>query len=654
MKFNKFIYASMAAALLAACSDKDVIADGPADGGNQGETMIGDGYVAVRINLPTQVVAAPRAGNDDFDDGIAAEYKVKNGALLLFTGTGTSEATAEFSSAYNLPLDKWVQDDDNDNITASHLTAVKVEVGDLTGKTLYGLVMINYDNVIEETLTAGKKYDAITLKDVDATVFGVGKTFGDLVKLVSTQSFKNADDNFFMTNSPVSKLSQSTATAYADLSDVTTLVVFDANAIQPTEEEAKAKPASSVFVERAVAKATLSAKNASLTIKDQDGKDIPLTPSKVEWALNVTNPASFIVRNMGTGAYLGYNNSDATSIVGKFRMFGNTKIGTTSIQPITDLYRTYWCIDPNYDGTESPKYALDIVDKDNPTGPMTFVAESTPLYCHENTFNVANQANDATTQAMVKVQFGDGNTTYYTVNEAKDVLYTSAEKAQAQSVHYIIYDMGVKQALLDALKAGNIDATIEIDATTYPNYLDIKFTRDATTGIRSVTTLAFKENISVTDKDGNVHTINPVLENAEKLMAAVNEAFVIAEYKDGVSYYPVLFKHFAGSSYTDPADLAPWNPAWVAAANTDKTSESYAAIYNGEPVDPENMWLGRYGMVRNNWYDVNVTAFKKLGAPEIGSIDITNKPDDEKKTEQWIAFKVNILSWAKRVQNIEL
>ena len=27
------------------------------------------------------------------------------------------------------------------------------------------------------------------------------------------------------------------------------------------------------------------------------------------------------------------------------------------------------------------------------------------------------------------------------------------------------------------------------------------------------------------------------------------------------------------------------------------------------------MWLGRYGMVRNNWYDLNVTGFNKLGKP---------------------------------------
>ena len=48
----------MAVALLAACSDKDPLGEGPDNGiGNPGEN-IGDGYVAVQINLPTNVVSA--------------------------------------------------------------------------------------------------------------------------------------------------------------------------------------------------------------------------------------------------------------------------------------------------------------------------------------------------------------------------------------------------------------------------------------------------------------------------------------------------------------------------------------------------------------------------------------------------------------------
>ncbi len=66
------------------------------------------------------------------------------------------------------------------------------------------------------------------------------------------------------------------------------------------------------------------------------------------------------------------------------------------------------------------------------------------------------------------------------------------------------------------------------------------------------------------------------------------------------------------------------------------------------------MWLGRYGMVRNNWYDLNVTGFNKLGKPSIGGLEVDSDSTPDDNVEQWIAFKVNILSWAKRVQNVDL
>ncbi|MDE5894865.1 MAG: hypothetical protein K2H00_02410, partial [Muribaculum intestinale] len=138
----------MAVALLAACSDKDPLGEGPDNGiGNPGEN-IGDGYVAVNINLPVQIVtAAPRSANDDFDDGTANEYKVENGALLLFKGA--NETSAVFDGAYELDVTSWVDGSDNDNITASRITAVKVEVGTINnGEKLYGLVMLNYRNVM--------------------------------------------------------------------------------------------------------------------------------------------------------------------------------------------------------------------------------------------------------------------------------------------------------------------------------------------------------------------------------------------------------------------------------------------------------------------------------------------------------------------------
>ena len=61
-------------------------------------------------------------------------------------------------------------------------------------------------------------------------------------------------------------------------------------------------------------------------------------------------------------------------------------------------------------------------------------------------------------------------------------------------------------------------------------------------------------------------------------------------------------------------------------------------------------------MVRNNWYEINLTSIKQLGKPVIGQMDVTNDdtPDDNQEQEKYLSFKINILSWAKRVQDEEL
>lgn len=665
MKFNKFIYASMAAALLASCSDKDVIADAPDGGSNSGE-FIGDGYVAVNINLPVQLVtAAPRAANDDFNDGTANEYKIEDGALLLFSGA--TESAATFIGAYELNLDNWVMDDDNDNITSSHLTAVKVEVGEISGN-LYGLVMLNYKNVMNMLANTGKN-ESVTLKGVTDATFNATGTFNDLVGKISTEAFytKNASgySYFFMANAPISNNVAQNGSVAPTAGDITTLVKFASDAIKNTEADAKANPAASVFVERAVAKATLS---STATVLDLNGKtsaedktqlaDLAVD-GNVEWALNVTNPNSYIVRNMGDLSFIGYKNTHG----GNYRMVGNTKIGQTPIQPVTDFYRTYWCIDPNYTtadlATNPVTYTTDYA-----TANFVAAGNENPLYCHENTFNTASQAHKSTTQAIVRVAFklGENGGTFYTVNGRQDTIYASVEKAEVFSLNAIINHMDIKNAIAKALE--NTGLSITLNGENYATYLNIAFARNSD-GIREVTDISFKNDaftsMSNIVNGEEVHPVAPEwsADQNKSLRDRVNKAYVIREYKDGVNYYPVRFKHFAGDNPTAANELAPWDPAKLTILNTETSEDAYpnsAAGYTGWAVSADNMWLGRYGMVRNNWYDVTVSAFKHLGEPEIGSlkVDSDTKPDDIKETEQWIAFKVNVLSWAMRKQQIEL
>ena len=64
--------------------------------------------------------------------------------------------------------------------------------------------------------------------------------------------------------------------------------------------------------------------------------------------------------------------------------------------------------------------------------------------------------------------------------------------------------------------------------------------------------------------------------------------------------------------------------------------------------DPK--YLGRYGVVRNNWYELTINSVSGPGEPEITPPD-GGHVDDE---EGYIKCTINILSWAKRSQDVDL
>lgn len=62
--------------------------------------------------------------------------------------------------------------------------------------------------------------------------------------------------------------------------------------------------------------------------------------------------------------------------------------------------------------------------------------------------------------------------------------------------------------------------------------------------------------------------------------------------------------------------------------------------------DQAENWLGRYGVLRNNWYDITVQGVKGLGSATVP--ELTGTTDDE--FDSYIAVQINVLSWAKRTQ----
>lgn len=587
--------------MLGSCSSSDDLNGG---GNNTGFNEIGKGYINISLNLPTQgknVVS--RAANDITADGDANEYNVQDAALLLFAGTNENDAV--FQGAYN--LDGLKKTDINENVQIStQLTKVQ-EISSVSATgNIYAFVLVNKGS----NIVVGTDH-SIT---VNGSAFN-GK-FSDFSKLKVDGAL--AKDNLMMTNVPV--VTKPGTAAFDDatvLADVTT-------SIFKTEAEAKANPAADVFVERVASKVTLGMTGSGISTEtlSADGAAAKNFKYTLEgWNLANVNKSSYLVRqydnawnNLKSDGLDFLTGADKSAFAANpYRFAGINLIKTNvSSNPAANKYRTYWGKDINYD-TDAP-FALDPTVGD---ANLTLDKNAT-TYCYENTFDVDHQNVCNTTTAIVKMKitpdsYTDG--TFYTINGGKDVVYSLANAKtkvgnqflaeNTESFLKTTYFPTVTEA--GKITVSDVDFSDKAGKVTF-NKLVLTFTPDATGGTAT--------NADVTD--------------AAVLTALANNIKVV-EYKGGYSYYNILIKHFGD-------ELTPWNPS------TKTTGVSY-------PAPNEANWLGRYGVLRNNWYDLDITGVSRLGAATPDELDVKNDPTPDDNLKSYISVKINVLSWAKRTQS---
>lgn len=588
MKMKRFnlIPLALTTLMLGACSSEDGLNLGGGNSVAQGEK----GYISFSLNLPTVKSTANRA-NDDFDDGAATEYNVEDATLLLFSGANEGEAT--FAGAYDLG-EMTGGTSDGDNITTTYKIAQ--EVTKPVGANVYAMVVINgkTSNVLTESggtwSIKGQPLTASTTKykDLAGEAYNLSNT--DVANIAST----TGDGCFLMTNA--SLYTQAGGVSNPTGGSVQTLTEINPNNIFTTEAEAKANPAANVYVERAVAKVTVTGNTTGTQV---DGN---IANYEIKgWTLDVTNKSSYLVRNV--------NDADWWSLkaegVNDYRFVGAAAVAD-------GLYRTYWGIDPNYStgGTFTTQAGT------TPTNLKTVGAND---YCLENTFNLTQMKDDQTTRVIVAAALDlDGNGTaddfYVLDNDKSNTTLTFDGITNTVKAAYL-----ANGTVVNLLKE-NLNGGESIGAGD----LDVTFDQKATTGgYVTVTEITIKDANASKFKTGAIPEGLQAANN-DAIIADVNAAHKIAYYKGGVSYYPVMIKHFGD-------DLTPWN--------------------NGEVYGSNNAdFLGRYGVLRNNWYSINVTGIKSIGDPEVPKVYGT--PDDP--SESWISVTINILSWAKRSQSVDL
>lgn len=657
MKKNFFPVALMALAIgFNACSSDDVTVN--ANGGGLASFAEG-GYAKVSINLPSS--SNSNRANDNFDDGLASEYHVNNAKLVLFQGESEGEAT--FHSAYDLNVGMDGYKDNPNQITTT--TRIISRLNDAsqgtnpTGKYLYALVVLNDNGLL--VIDKDKKGEKLTVDGQDMA----GKDLAFLQKLAVASSKLNLKANGLpMTNAP---LAEAKGGNVEPNGNVVTLVDFT-KSVYNTEAEAQKKPATDVYVERAVAKVTMnesSGKNLEFNIKTAGGtsstsnSDVHFIGSEdkkvhwkiVGWDLDVTNKSSYFVRNTTTDQAkkegLPWNKLKSENAATSYRFVGSNPVKTG-----TSLYRTYWAEDPNYSSFKADNFTY------LPSNKTDFTKEfglANPKYCFENTFDVDHQVKQGTTRVIVKVKLTDASddfdtdaVTFYTFNGDNSRLYKQSDfenRIKAAILREPNVQAWVKSKETETEKASVTSLTFDMNSATAYDYK-----RDAADGQIHLTNFTVKVGGNTFDKASLLAKLNEALPEGSKKteitdveLADLLNLGKLVSYVDGCAYYPIRIKHFG-------KDDTPWNTEDNAPTTKPSKGATTTQIYPGTDPTRSNNYLGRYGVLRNNWYDISVSKISAIGSPVVPGVDET--PDDD--FYNYIAVRINVLSWAKRTQVEEL
>ena len=571
MKIKHLFGLAVIAAMSASCSsNEDLGTAGPGTGSNE----TGVGYASFSINLPT-TSGTRAAGDPTFENGDANEYKVNDATLLIFKkGEATKEGNYTFVESAELgSMAPWKEKDETGVTTHAKITA-KLDNVNKTDQ-FFALVLLNNGTGANAKVTLPTNDESFSAWNAKVT-----------------DKFATTENGFYMANAPLFKDN-----------NVTTLVPIENTKIYPTEKEAANNPATDIYVERGLAKVTLGTTTEKTVTSDTyQGDNVTIS----KWALDVTNKKAFPIHNVD-----GLNEDENYPEIWSNKADPASPKNGANTQRFVDntatlAQRVYWGKDPNYSDNnlcKADETGINALKEE-----FNYVANADvtadpgkPLYCLENTFNLANMMQGQTTRVIFKATYKPkslptGETTFYKIGKNTAIWSKTDLETEIKAAVVSVVSGATTENTKVKLAASGNDITA---AGTY--YIEAA-------------------NISVTGA-----TITPENITAINTQLGLNKdkKVGISTYADGESYYVARIKHFGD-------DLTKWESGTY----TDNLS-----------------FLGRYGVLRNNWYELTVNSVSGPGYPSVPEVK-PNTPDDE--DDKYIKVSVKILKWAKRSQTVDL
>jgi len=422
---------------------------------------------------------------------------------------------------------------------------------------------------------------------INGTDFTNTKTFSDL-KALTLNKIGDTSTGLLMTNAPMSSKPGKTASPAG--ATITWLTEIKATDIYNSEADAyNGSQFVDIFVERAAAKVNVTSSATGTLI---DGS-VNYDASGIKWCIENYNTSYYIERHLDN-SYFGSSSVNLDAANYRF-------VDSQPVETGFTLYRTYWAEDPNMDSEPDNHSTTELTQPDR----SGWNAISGIQYIAENTLDQNSLKQGLTTRVVLAVPFNGGHDFYTTSWTGADVIVGSGDISN--SVVAFVKTL----PSYTTWKAAQSDASYDITGATV--------SADAT-GFATIQSL----------------TVSSGATPATDVVTEANTKCQMSFFKDGMAYYKVLIKHFGD----DETPLA----ATV-------SGTGYNDIYGGVEANRIRDFLGRYSVVRNNWYNIDLAGIKHIGKPSVPEMP-AETPDDE--IDSYLKVRINVLSWAKRVQSVTL
>ena len=526
-------------------------------------------------------------GDPTFDKGDDDEYKVNDATLLIFKKVKETDKEGDYTFVESAELGSMAPWKDPSETGVTTHAKITAKL-EKVKKTENNFALVLLNN--------GTGSNAkVTVPTTEGMKFSVWNAAAN----ATYDKFATTKNGFYMANAPL-----------FNNKNVTTLVPIESSKIYQTAEEAAKNPATDIYVERGLAKVTLKTGKAAGKTDDNytvigdtyQGDKVTIS----NWTLDVTNIKTFPIHNVDELGYEDiWKNEPEASGPSTQRFVDNNEL--------TKAKRVYWGKDPNYDKDdlrttdEAGKTAREADFKYVKNAEVT-ADPAKSLYCLENTFNLANMVQGQTTRVIFKASYTPKD---FTAEDGK-TFYKIGKNTAIWNEKNLVKE--IKAAVASVVTGATIDNT-----TVNLNAEGNKITEAGTHYVKAANiTVKISETEKATISDANITAINTQLGLKE------TDKVGISTYAGGESYYIARIKHFGD-------ELTPWSSGGYGSDNLS--------------------FLGRYGVLRNNWYELTVQSVSGPGYPSVPDVK-PNTPDDE--DDKYINVSVKILSWAKRSQKVDL